>query len=180
MSRPLQRCCLQDGQRLDMNKLLRNGIIPRAMKDEKAGSLTVRFPGFEQEIRFASRARHFGGRQWYFQCPVTGRLASVLWRPNGASRYASRQAWGNVAYRSQFLDPTGRAHLARARIRATLCEIGGWREPEGWEDLPPKPKWMRRVTYGRMEARFDLQEQKLDGALMAAWRSRWSHLKGLV
>jgi hypothetical protein len=58
--------------------------------------------------------------------------------------------------------------------------VGGWREPEGWDDLPPKPKRMRHATYARWEARFDLQEQKLDDALLGAWRARWSHLKAFV
>jgi len=37
MPRLLQRCCLQDGLRLDINRLLRDGTIPRAMQGEKAG-----------------------------------------------------------------------------------------------------------------------------------------------
>jgi hypothetical protein len=85
----------------------------------------VRYPDFEQEIRFASRPRHFGGRQWYFECPVTGRLASVLWRPNGASRFASRQAWGNrVAYRSQYLDPTGRCASCKGKDQGEAVRSG--------------------------------------------------------
>jgi len=85
---------------LDINKLLRAGIIPRAMDGETAGSLSVRYAdGFAQEIRFVSRPRHFGGRQFYFECPAIGRLCSVLWKPNGATRFCCRQAWGRqVAY----------------------------------------------------------------------------------
>jgi hypothetical protein len=29
------------------------------------------------------RRWHFGGRQWYFMCPVRNRPASVLWKPSG-------------------------------------------------------------------------------------------------
>jgi hypothetical protein len=179
MPRPLQRVCLQDGPRLDISKLLRDGSMPRAMGGEKAGSLRVRFPGFEQEIRFTSRPRHFGGRQFYFICPSTGRLASVLWRPNGASRFASRQAWGNrVAYRSQYLEPTGRAHLAKAKIKQRLCEPAGL-DPDEW-DIPPKPKRMRWATYARLKADLDRQDLILNEALMHVLRSRWSHLKVFV
>lgn len=167
MPKHRQRVCLNDGQRLDINRLIRDGTIPPAMKNEKAGPLRVRYPEFEQEIRFASRPRHFGGRQWYFQCPATGRLCSVLWKPPGASRFACRQAWGRqVAYRTQFVVPTDRAHMAKAKIRAKM------HAPEGWEDVPPRPRWMREATYARWEARYDEQERKLDEALLALWRTR--------
>src|SRR5258705_6547425 len=106
MSRFRQRVQLEAGPKLDTNALLRSGIMSRPAAGEKAGSLVVRYPeiGFEQEINFVSRPRHFGGRQLYFRCPATGRLCSTLWKPPGASRFASRQAWGRqVAYQSQFL-----------------------------------------------------------------------------
>src|SRR5262249_29311982 len=32
-------------------------------------------------------------RQWFFQCPATYRLATVLWKPPGAGRFCSRQTW---------------------------------------------------------------------------------------
>lgn len=176
MPRYRERVCLEAGLKLDINRLLRDGTIPRTIKDEKAGSLRVRYPDFEQDIHFVSRPRHFGGRQFYFRCPVTGRPCSVLWKPPGATLFACRQAWnGRVAYQSQFMEPTGRAYLAKAKIRAWLCDVGGWREPEGWEDIPPRPKRMRHATYARWEARFDLQDQRLDEALLGAFRTRWSH-----
>lgn len=183
MPRPRQRVCLQDGQRLDINQLRRTGVMPRDLEGQTAGSLVVRFPeiGFEQTIRFASRKRHYGGRQFYFVCPATGRLASVIWRPPGANRFCSRQAWGRqVAYQTQFAEPSARAHLAKAKIRAKLCEVGGWCEPEGWEDMPPRPKRMRAATYARWETRFEDQERNLDNALLFAWRTKWAVLKGMI
>jgi hypothetical protein len=177
VSRPRQRVCLEAGQRLDINALRRAGTIAPALNGELAGSLSVRYPdiGFEQEIQFVSRARHYGGRQFYFWCPVTGRRCSVLWRPPGASRFASRQAWGRqVAYRSQFAEPTSRAHLAKAKIQQRLSD-------KEWADLlPPRPKRMRATTYARWEARWELQEQRLDDALLQAWASRWSVLKAFA
>jgi hypothetical protein len=183
MPRPRQRVCLETGLKLDINRLRRAGTIPPALDGQKAGSLRVRYTelGFEQEIQFVSRPRHFGGRQFYFQCPATGRPCSVLWKPPGARQFACRQAWGGlVAYQSQFIEPTGRAHLAQRKIRARLCDVDAWREPEGWTDLPPRPKRMRAATYARWEARFDLQEQKLDDAILLVWRTKWSHLKAFV
>ena len=157
VSRPRQRVCLETGQRLDINQLRRTSIMPRELEGEKAGSIWVRYPdGFEQEIQFVSRRRHFGGRQYYFQCPAMGRLASVLWRPPGATRLACRQAWGGqVGYRSQFAEPTSRAHLAQAKIQQRLCC------PEWWDDMPPRPSGCGRLpmrsgkpaTNGRKKSR---------------------------
>ena len=177
MSRSRERVCLEDGQRLDINRLLRDGTMPRAMDGEKAGSLRVRYPeiGFEQEIRFTSRPRYFGGRQFFFECPATGRRCYVLWRPHGAKQFACRQAWGRqVAYRSQFAEPTSRAHLAKMKIQQRLSD-------KEWADLlPARPKRMRLRTYAKWEAKWEEQERKLDNALMLAWQTRWSVLKALI
>ena len=115
-----------------------------------------------QVISLAAQPRRFGGHQWYFVCPVTGRLASVLWRPPGATRFCCRQAWGRhrVAYASQFLDRDSRVHHGQFKLKTRLCAIEGL-DPEEW-DFPPKPKWMRRKTYERYEARFDRYEEVLD------------------
>jgi hypothetical protein len=138
VSRHRERVCLEAGLKLDINRLLREGIMPRPTEGEIAGSLRVRYPDFEQEIQFVSRQRHFGGRQFYFQCPATGRLCSVLWKPPGASRFACRQAWGGqVAYQSQFSEKTTRCHLAKEKIRQRLSG------PDWWDDMPPRPKRMR-------------------------------------
>ena len=92
-------------------------------------------------------------------CPVRNRPASVLWKPSGATRFCSRQTWGRqVAYQSQFIGDTDRAHNGKARIKGRLI---GDNDPEEW-DLPPKPKWMRWKTYNQLEARFDRYEATLD------------------
>jgi hypothetical protein len=164
MPRPLKRVCLQDGQRLDINALRRNGTI-QLRPGEAAGTFLVTMPqiGFEQKILFVSRRRHLGGRQYFFECPATGKLASVLWRPPGATRFACRAAWGRqVAYRSQFVDAAQRTHIAMAKIAAKLgAEAGG--------AFPDKPLWMRWPTYEALRARWDEQQQRLDDALGAAW-----------
>jgi hypothetical protein len=96
--------------------------------------------------------RHFGGRQWYFVCPITKKRASVLWMPPGAKEFCSRHAWGRkVAYRSQFRSVYDRGHAGKEKIKARLI---GKLDPEEWE-LPPKPKWMRWRTYNRLAQRFE-------------------------
>jgi hypothetical protein len=84
---------------------------------------------------------------------------SVLWKPNGASQFRSRQAWGRqVAYQSQFNDATNRAHGGQAKIKSRLIAD---LDPNEW-DLPPKPKWMRWKTYNRHVDRFERYEAELD------------------
>jgi hypothetical protein len=173
MPRPRYRACLEDGQRLDINKLMRDGTVPRALDGAKAGTLRVAYPtiGFEQEIHFTSRPRHFGGRQFFFQCPATGKRCCILWKPLGATRFCSRQAWGRqVAYRTQYAEPSARCHLAKIKIQRRLSD-------KEWSDLlPPKPKGMRWKTYERMQARLDRQDEKLEALLLGLWATKWAHL----
>jgi hypothetical protein len=185
MPRPCQRVCLQDGLKLDLNRLIRNGFIRRGalvrglirwshpywdhiatgtyaadLTGERDGWLEIEIAGRYQRINLIACPRPYGGRQWYFICPQLGRRASVLWRPPGANCFRSRQGWGRhvVAYASQFNDATGRAHLGQSRIKSRLI---GNNDPDDWE-LPPKPKWMRWRTYDRLERRFDHYEAALD------------------
>jgi hypothetical protein len=188
-----RRVCLQDGLKLDLNRLARKGFIrPGARTPEQGigwanfywgeiavgaisadmsarseGWLRITLRDLDQHIMLVAKPRYYGGYQWYFVCPATYRIASVLWRPPGAKRFCSRQAWrGQVAYGSQFNDATNRAHAGIARIKARLI---GDLDPDEW-DLPPKPKRMRWKTYNRLVERFDEYEAKLDYAcaLLAA------------
>jgi hypothetical protein len=185
LGRSRSRVCLQDGLKLDLNRLARKGFIELGanlgargiawthsywgevasgtisadMTGQHEGWLRIHLGKLDQWIILVPRGRHFGGRQWYFVCPVTKRLASVLWKPSGASRFCSRQTWRRqVAYHSQFNDATNRAHAGKARIKSRLIAN---LDPDEW-DLPPKPKWMRWATYNRYEARFDQYEDALD------------------
>lgn len=190
MGRARERVCLQDGLKLDLNKLARkgfvrpgsqtggrgirwthsywgeiaSGIISADMSGRNEGWLRIQLGNFDQTIVLSARSRHFGGRQWYFMCPVRNRVASVLWKPSGATRFCSRQTWRRqVAYQSQFNDGTGRAHAGQARVKARLI---GDLDPGEW-DLPPKPKWMRWATYNRHAERFEHYGGVLDDGLVA-------------
>ena len=186
MPRSRDRATLEAGLKLDLNRLVRRGFIkPGSYRqsgirwtdsyygDERAaGVITadmanpydawfrIQIGSLSQLITLTTRPRHFGGHQWYFRCPRTGRRASVLWMPPGAESFACRQRWGRqVAYQSQFLDAVGRAHLGKARINKRLCSIGSL-DPDEW-DFPPKPRWMRWPTYHRAEAKFDRYEESV-------------------
>jgi hypothetical protein len=130
-----------------------SGVITADMSPVNEGWLRFQLGNLDQWIVLVGRERHFGGRQWYFLCPVTNRPASVLWKPPGARQFCSRQAWGRriIAYRSQFLSVYDRGHTGKAKIKTRLI---GNLDPDDW-DLPPKPKWMRWRTYNRLVERFD-------------------------
>jgi hypothetical protein len=150
MPRARERVCLQDGLKLDLNRLARRGFVRRGarsgptgirwssiywgreltsgvitadMSGNHEGWLGLQLGNFEQWITLVAQPRPFGGRQWYFMCPVLNRPVSVLWRPPGARDFRSRQAWGRqVAYASQFSDRINRAHLDGARPQLRVLD----------------------------------------------------------
>jgi hypothetical protein len=129
------------------------------MEGTYQGWLRIQIGSLEQWIDLATQPRYFGGRQWYFECPVTHRQCSVLWMPPGTKRFCSRQAWRRqVAYASQFATPADREHFGQAKIKSRLIRN---LDPDEW-DLPPKPKWMRWHTYNRQVERFEAYEAILD------------------
>src|SRR3977135_625715 len=120
MSRPRERVRLEDGLKLDLNRLIRQNLVRpgakwgavillnyRCLDEEittgkitadmtyaRRGWLRLQFGNLDQWIDLETVPRHFGGRQWYFVCPRTERRVSVLWKPPGSGSFASRQAWG--------------------------------------------------------------------------------------
>jgi len=193
MPRPCSRVRLDDGLKLDINRLAQRGFLQRgamtgpvgirwtsnywgeiasgtisaSMCGDWEGWFRISIGELDQRIILVPRPRHFGGRQWYFVCPATNRPVSVLWMPPGARSFRSRQAWGRqVAYVSQFVCSSDRIWRAKAKINSRLCAIGRL-DPDEWE-FPPKPKWMRWRTYRRYEDRFDRLEERLDAELCIA------------
>jgi hypothetical protein len=160
MARSRQRVRLEGGLKLDINHLLRRGRNQPGSKADLScrvhGWMRVKSGSLDQRIELVSLARPYGGRQWYFLCPRTGRRASVLWKPPGAPSFACRQAWGRqVAYGSQFQSPYRRACSGAEAIRDRL---GGRRYSEWSGELPPRPKGMHRRTYEREIARIETYE----------------------
>jgi hypothetical protein len=134
-------------------------LISADMSGTHQGWFRIQVGSLDQWIDLVPQVRRFGGRQWYFVCPVRDRPVSVLWKPSGATRFCSRQTWGRqVAYQSQFNDKINRAHNGKERIKSRLIAD---LDPEEW-DFPPKPKWMRWKTYERQEKRFDHYEEILN------------------
>ncbi len=193
MARRRQRVRLQDGLRLDLNSLVRqelvhpgskrNGTIRWAYRnsnneiasgritadttDGRRGRLRLELGELDQWIELVALARHYGGQQWYFLCPQTGRRASVLWKPPGARSFACRQAWGRqVAYGSQFQSPYRRASSAAQDIQRRLREEPYI--PLVGDELPPRPKGMHRRTYDKIVRRHEAYKTIMDQDLIAA------------
>jgi hypothetical protein len=147
-------------------ELTANAVLTADLSWDHEGTLHIQMADMEQTIILTPRRRAFGGHQWYFMCPYEDRCCSVLWRPAGARQFRCRQGWGSrVAYSSQFLDQTNRAHHGKAKIKAKLI---GDRDPDEW-DLPPKPKRMRWPTYDRYVERFDKYQAILDEGVEVLW-----------
>ncbi len=92
-------------------------------------------------IDLTTMPQPFGGYRWYFNCPVRGVNATVLYLPAGATKFGSRKTY-RLSYRSQRQSPRDRA-LDRAQdirksLGGTLCTL---------DPFPGKPKWMRWPTY---------------------------------
>ena len=184
MPRDRQRLTLESGPKLDLAKLIPSGagkpgshiqcvltygsgetITAILRLSDYGGLLELSCQERQQSFSLVSDPRNFGGLQWYAICPKTGRRVRVLYRPLGATFFASRYAWGRrAAYASQFLDPIGRAWRTKAKVKTRLL---GNEDPNEW-DLPPKPKGMRWATYERWVAKYDAAEEALNAQLITA------------
>jgi hypothetical protein len=182
--RDRQRATLESGPCLDLARLIPRGagrpgthihciltcgsgetITAELVLRHGSGDLRLSFEGRHQRVLLFPSRRHFGGQQWYAECPRSQRRARVLYRPLGATFFASRHAWGrSAAYASQFLDPVGLAWRIKHRVK--MCLIRD-ENPDEW-DLPPKPKQMRWKTYERLVARLQAADDLLDAGLAHA------------
>jgi hypothetical protein len=180
MPRARERTCLDFGLRLDINALMRAGLRTGACDVEIKGQRSankgrlssylddgpmhwvhLQFPTFDQTIGLTRVARHFGGFQCYFSCPMTGDKASVLWLPCGQSRFASQKYWKTrrKAYSSQFLSLHDRAEEGTKRIEARLV----YDETDG---MLYKPKHMRLSKYQHLCERLDAYEEIVNNRLI--------------
>jgi hypothetical protein len=188
MARRRRRVSLQDGLHLNLNLLIEQhfvrpgaarastirwtysgeevaaGLIAADMRGDVLGSMLLILGDCSQRIVLQRCPRHFGGGQWYFVCPQTGRWASVLWKPPGAQSFACRQTWGQqVAYSSQFQTMYDRACSAARAIRYRL---GGPDYSDFAGEPPPRPKGMHWRTYEREIARIEAYENACDSYLL--------------
>lgn len=181
MPRQRVRVRLEDGLRLHLSKLKRMGfltgyparslcwqsgsgrirafgtILTTLESPETGGCMRVTIDETTQEIRLCAAPRHYGGWQWYFVCPYTGQRSTVLWKPPGAKKFGSRQAWGRqVAYASQFINAYHRANASAHKIHYRLGAKG---MIDIYDPLPPKPRGMYWRTYEKLRDRRERYEE---------------------
>lgn len=117
----------------------------------------------ECTVRLTTTRPCFGGRRWWFVCPVSGRRCGKLHIPPGAGVFAARQVWG-LAYTSQRVSPLERERQTAAdrasRLRRRLGGTGGG--PIGHAEVPPRPKGMWRRTYERRRREIEEVEERLE------------------
>jgi hypothetical protein len=113
-------------------------FVELAHLERRTGGLPVR-----ERVNLVSTPQPFGGRRWWFQCPVTGRMATKLFLPRGARHFASRSAWG-LGYATQRAGRLEKISRRAARAYRSIGGKGNWRE-----GLADKPKWMRWRTYSQ-------------------------------
>lgn len=86
----------------------------------------------------------FGGRRWWFICPVSKRRCAVLYLPRGAYRFGSAKAYG-LAYAVTRMEEHDRLWQRMEKIARRL----GDKHPD--PEIPPrKPKRMWKATYDRL------------------------------
>ena len=111
-------------------------------------------------IALTTTPQPFGGRRWWFICPLTGDRVPKLHLPPGAFTFASRRAH-KLAYRSQRETPRDRA-LGRAfKLRRRLGDHGGI-----GDDIA-KPKGMRWRTFEREMAKVEAAEDVCNANLVS-------------
>ncbi len=133
MARPRQRVRLEDGLKLDLNKLVRWGFWSRGDKALMVGTQwSSNWQGVIASalITFQKEAEDRGSLKIF----VTGRLDQRL------------------------ETPFDRAITAREKVKDRLI---GSLDRRSWE-LPPKPKWMRWHTYQHLSERFRRQQGIID------------------
>lgn len=187
MARSRQRVPLESGLKISLPEMMKKGwIVPGrdcagrmrwtyAGTDEEVGAicytagfqtdiegwLRIRADQLDQTISLVSQPRHFGGRQWYFRCPLQWRTVSVLWLPPGGRKFACRQRWGRqVAYSTQFESWFDRACTESRKLRKKLSREEVY-QCVG-DVVPPKPKWMRWRSYDEIISRIDAYDSLVE------------------
>lgn len=113
----------------------------------------------DQTVQMEATPCRFGGRRWWWLCPATGRRCATLYLPNGGTAFLSRGPGAyRLAYASQTASAMARSHARLARIHRRL----GGHYAYADDPLPPRPKWMRRSTYERHLAEWEVQLDQHD------------------
>lgn len=117
-------------------------------------TLTNSGKAMDYKIPLIATKAHFGGVRFWFKCPLTGRKASKLYLPYGATFFACRQAYG-LKYASQSQSYEDRVINKKWKI---VRKTGGY-------NYPVKPKGMHQSTFERILDKYWQQEELCDYVL---------------
>lgn len=109
----------------------------------------------DYKIALKASEANYGGKRFWFSCPVTSKRASVLYLPNGYDCFASRHAF-DMSYASQSKAPHDRAIDRKWKYKNML----------GGDDYYIKPKGMHKKTYERLLEKMFKAEEECDGFLI--------------
>jgi hypothetical protein len=119
--------------------------VPVVWLDYKKGDEPLTYP-----VYLTSVCPNYGGRRWYFICPLAGcgRRVACLYLAPGARYFGCRQCC-NLTYQStrEALSDRvdSRLYKVRRRMRAEGEVTGGILDP-----IPPRRRYMHLKTYGRL------------------------------
>lgn len=106
-----------------------------------------------ERVELSRVANRYGGDRAYFLCPDCGRRVRFLYRPKGKGRFRCRSCW-RLNYPSQQERPNEigayrqGVKLLRERFKLSPAHIPA---PSAfYEFIPPRPKGMHRLTYGKL------------------------------
>jgi hypothetical protein len=95
-------------------------------------------------IGLTSTEAGFGGRRWWFVCPILRRRCAVLYLPRGAHRFGSAEGYGLAHDVTRFAEVDRLWH----RMAGIARRLGD--EGPAPDAPPPRPRWMRTPTYDRL------------------------------
>ena len=128
-------------------ELLGDPHVRMCYKDPRSGEL------FEGRVDLVSTSPNYGGRRWWFLCPVVVagrpclRRVRKLYLAPGRRYFACRHCC-DLGYTSQREDD---AHRALSKAQAIRVRLGGSAAMQ--HPFPPKPKRMRWKTYRLLRAK---------------------------
>ena len=118
----------------------RAGQQPDAQANYEADLLTDKHAGIQLRYRIDDRSEstrvwlrytepQYGGRRWWFVCPLTGDRVAKLYLPPGQNRFASRRAYGLSYSSSRKSRSKSKTLDVLLRYTAKMREINRTRKP---------------------------------------------------
>lgn len=113
----------------------------------------------DYKIYFTFTTPRYGGKRWWFLCPITGARCAVLYSPAGQPYFASRKAF-KLKYESQ---KESRMARFQRRYHKLSKRYGADDYGDGWF---LRPKGMHLKTYYRRLRELDFWNSRVEAEFM--------------